>query len=118
MHTTARPSVFFYLKDIRQEPYYYPILFSFDQAGYHVLLADNLKFIGHSFNSAKFIFDLSSISIAKKPLADTALIITDDEHYFKNCQTKGKAILLKSDWSKQKVLYCLKTKPGIFFQSF
>jgi hypothetical protein len=89
-------TVFFDLSDIRQEPYYFPIIFSFHEAGYSVFIADRLKFIGHSFAAAKFIYSLSNVFIRTKPPESCALIITDSKRCFDQSERFLKRIYLRA----------------------
>ncbi len=93
------PTVAFHLRDIRQEHYYFPIIFSFHEAGYNVRLADHPRFIGHSFGPAQCIYGLSRLAIvgAKRLEAHPELLITDSVKYFKKAAAWPKKVLLRPD---------------------
>lgn len=92
-----RKSVFFHLSDIRQEPYYFPIIFSFHEQGYNIFLKDQVKFIGHSFSSGRFVFDLSRVFIVQKPPTTCLLLVTDSKVVFEKSDQFKKKVFLRSD---------------------
>lgn len=93
------PTVAFLLRDIRQEHYYFPIIFSFHEAGYNVCLADHPRFIGHSFGPAKCIYQLSRLAIVgtKRLEAHPELLITDSARYYRKAAAWPKKVLLRPD---------------------
>lgn len=87
-------SVFFYLTDINQEPYYYPIIFSFHEAGYNIFIGNCIRFIGNSFGPAKLIYELPRLLITNKPNPQTTLLITDNKKVIDKIRVGRKRILL------------------------
>jgi hypothetical protein len=90
----SQPSVFFNLFDINQEPYYFPIIFSFHDAGYNIYVGDNVRFVGNSFGPSNFIYKLPRLRIANHPGPETILFVTDNRKVFNSGQKWRKRILL------------------------
>jgi len=74
--------IFFDLSDIRQGPYYYPLIFSFHESGYNICISDRYWFIGHSFGPARYIYDLKRIRIARRKSTSCNVVITDQKQVF------------------------------------
>lgn len=69
---------FFDLIDLRQEPYYFPIIYALHEAGYNILIANRPLFIGHIFGPGKFIYELKNLKIAAGTANKSAIFITDN----------------------------------------
>lgn len=88
------PSVLFRLTDIRQEPYYFPVVFALHEAGYNVFIADHPKFIGNASGPGRFIYELSRVTICTRPAVPVDLLVTDSRKVFAAPGTCGKKVLL------------------------
>ncbi|MBD0256893.1 MAG: hypothetical protein ICV83_14335 [Cytophagales bacterium] len=95
----AAPTVLFHLRDIRQEHYYFPIIFSFHEAGYNVCVADHVRFIGHSFGPARYIYKLSRLVITRQKSAKVHpdVLITDSVSHYQKAAAWPKKVLLLPD---------------------
>lgn len=86
--------VYFYLRDYRNEPYYYPILFFFKQRGFRIFLKVNMEFLANTFGCLSEIFRWKNLRLSTPNRKEDCLLITDDELFFNNYST-DKRILLK-----------------------
>ena len=93
-HRTDK-TVFFYLRDFRNEPYYFPIFFAFKQQGYLIYLTVSVEFIANTFGGLADIFRWKNLRLGMKQNRDAFLLITDDEDFYKSYK-KSKKILLKA----------------------
>jgi hypothetical protein len=89
--------VFFYLKDFRHEPYYYPILFAYKLRDYEIYLYTDLAFIANTFSCMTDVFSWEHLKLGR-PEAEGYILITDDEDFFEKHKTGAKTkIIIKSD---------------------
>lgn len=90
----STPSVLFRLTDIRQEPYYFPVVFALHEAGYNVFIDDHIMFIGNASGPGRFIYELSRVTICTKPAVPVDLLVTDCRKSFATPGPCRKKVLL------------------------
>jgi hypothetical protein len=95
------PEIYFDLNDIRQERYYYPLIFSFYELGYNITIFPNYKFIGHSFGTGKYIFVLSRVTIGKPKEFNHSIYITDNKKHFDKIKSKNSFYLNPDAFGKK-----------------
>ena len=81
----SKPKVIFDLKDRRVEPYYFLMIYSFHEAGFHVVLRHDFMFIANIRKSGHFLFKLPNLTIrfnVSKDINPEDIIITDKEGWY------------------------------------
>lgn len=89
--------VFFNLKDIRLEAYYYPLIYFFSKSGYTIHLNRHIWFIGHAFNAGRFIYELPNLKIGKPSEDERKIIFIFDDKAGKLAGNWKKSIQLNTN---------------------
>lgn len=92
----GRPSIFFDLTDMRQEVYYFPIIYALHENGFEILIANNPGWIGHVFGPGRFIYELPNVTVVFRGPSPKSILITDRREFRRNSDRP--TLVLNSDF--------------------
>ncbi len=77
----TKPCIFFDLTDMRQEVYYFPIIYALHENGFEILIANNPRWVGHIFGPGRFIYELPNVRVVFGGPSRADILITDRRQF-------------------------------------